>query len=111
MTSFMPRVAKLINRLRFIAQYDQERQRLYKLDFPIKYEVVDPKTFERHQRSTYYVLCSNSIAGHCAPETMLFPANWRGRMKSAGEIGLAYPWDQDVEVLAQIEASILKLKR
>ena len=100
----MPRVAKLINRLRFIAQYDQERQRLYKLDFPVKYEVLDPKTLNRRQRSTYYVLCSNSIAGHCAPETMLFPATWRGRLLRATDLGLAYPWNRDEEVLSQIEA-------
>lgn len=104
----MSNTARKVNRLRFIAQYDQERQRLYKLDSPVKYFKSNRKTGEHTEHSTSYVLCSNSIKGHCAPETMLFPANWRGKLKSAGDIGLAYPWDQDVEVLSQIEVSFLE---
>jgi hypothetical protein len=104
----MSNTARKVNRLRFSAQYDQERQRLYKLDSPVSYEKLNKKTGEYTEHSTSYVLCSNSIKGHCAPETMLFPANWRGKLKSAGDIGLAYPWDQDVEVLSQIEVSFLE---
>lgn len=102
----MLRVAKLIKRLRFVAQYDQERQRLYKLDVPTQYTRLNRKTGEYTEHSTRYVLCSNSIAGHCKPETMLFPANWRGRMQTGFDLGYAPSWNEDTKVLSQIEASI-----
>lgn len=102
----MLRVAKLIKRLRFIAQYDQERQRLYKLDISIQYRRLNRKASKYTEHSTRYVLCSNSIAGHCDPETMLFPANWRGKMQGALEIGYAPSWNEDTKVLSYIGASI-----
>jgi hypothetical protein len=102
----MSNTARKVNRLRFIAQYDQERQRLYKLDSPVSYEKLNKKTGEYTEHSTSYVLCSNSIKGHCDPETMLFPANWRGRIKTFGDIGYAKCWNEDKEVLSQIEVSL-----
>ena len=103
MTSFASRVAKLIKRLRFLAQYDQERQRLYKLDFPVKYYKLNRETGKYTEHSTYYVLCSNSIEGHCEPETMLFPATWRGRIKSMGDLAYAKDWNEDKNVLLQLD--------
>lgn len=98
----MPTSARRVNRPRFIAKHNQETQRLYKLDSPISYEKLNKKTGEYTQHKTSYVLCSNSIEGNCDPETMLFPANWRGKIKSFSDIGLAYPWDQDEVVLFDI---------
>lgn len=106
--TLLPKIAIKLNRLSFIAQYDRNRQRLYKLDFPIEYERLNRKTCEYSYHSTRYVLCSNNIEGRGPRETMLFPANWRGRMQSGFELGHAYSWDKDNEVLSQIDASIKK---
>ena len=102
----MSNTARKVNRLRFIARYDQERQRLYKLDSPVKYFKKNLETRDYTEHSTSYVLCSNSIEGHCDPETMLFAATWRGKIKSLSDIGYAKCWDEDKKVLSQIEVSL-----
>jgi hypothetical protein len=105
----MSNTARKVNRPRFIAKYNQERQRLYKLDSPVKYLKYYLTNPDYTEHSTSYVLCSNSIKGHCAPETMLFPANWRGKIKSFRDIGYAKCWNADKEVLSQIEVIIKKI--
>jgi hypothetical protein len=98
----MPTSARRVNRPRFIAKYNQETQRLYKLDSPVSYEKLNKKTGEYTEHKTSYVLCSNSKEGYCEPETMLFPANWRGKVECGFELAVDYPWNQDEEVLSDI---------
>lgn len=98
------RKAKNINRLSFIAQYDRSGQRLYVLDNPIEY-YKNTKNGGHVAYSTRYVIVSNSIK-QVPEETMLFPANWRGRIQTFSELGYYRLHDKDREVLSQIEASI-----